>query len=95
MGKLRTYVVSFSPAERTPHGFRTVLSIGERADAHEIVAGDFPTLEAAVRKLALAYGRTCSPFIRLKDRNERAAPGFDRWQRGMTCIDVVAAESVP
>ena len=100
MGKVRTYLVSFSPAERTEHGFRSWITVGLGAKATEVQAGDFATLESEVRKLAAAYlaeaaaadTPALSPYIRLKGRGERSAPGFDRWAKTLQIIDRVAAE---
>lgn len=98
MGKVRTYLVSFSPAERTEHGFRSWITVGLGAKATEVQAGDFATLESEVRKLAAAYlaeakgTPAASPYIRLKGRGERSAPGFDRWAKTLQIVDRVAAE---
>jgi hypothetical protein len=97
MGKLRTYVVSFTPAQRTAGGggITMILSMMGDGPRHEIEAGDFPTLEAAVRKLAAEYGQTCSPYVRLKDRNERSPAGFERWKDTLRIIDVAPKPVVP
>lgn len=98
MGKLRTYLVSFSPAERHAHGFKVSITVGIGAKATEVEAGDFTTLEREVRRLAAEYlasaktSPACSPYIRLRGRGERNAPGFDRWEKTLQIIDRVAAE---
>jgi len=97
MGKVRTYLVSFSPAERHAHGFRVSITIGIGGKAREVEAGDFKTLEAEVRKLAAEYTAenklpACSPYIRLKGRGERNAPGFDAWCKTLQIVDAVAAK---
>lgn len=98
MGKLRTYLVSFCPAKRSERGYYQVsITVGIGAKATEVEAGDFPTLEREVRRLAAEYvaeGKhsACSPYIRLKARGERSAPGFERWSRTLNIIDAIAAE---
>ena len=92
MGKVRKYLVSFSPAKRTDYGFQVSITVGIGAKATEVEAGDFKTLEAEVRKLAAEYGQTCSPYIRLKGRGERNAPGFDKCADSLRIIDAVAGK---
>lgn len=97
MGKLRTYLVSFNPAERgdRPGAFSVAITVGLGDKPAEIVAGDFATLESEVRKLAAVWmtGKTypaCSPYIRVH-RGERNPPGFDRWTNTLRIIDATAA----
>lgn len=92
MAKSRTYIVSFSPAERQAWGGYTIaLSTMIGGQRHEIVADSFAVLEADVRRLAREYGRTCSAYVRLP-KGERNPPGFDAWCRTVNIIDV---EAVP
>lgn len=90
MAKVRTYVVSFSPAEKHEHGFTIAMSLVTAGERHEVKAATLPELETEVRKLAAAYGQTCSPYIRLKDRNERKPPHFDAWKSKLHIIEVEA-----
>jgi hypothetical protein len=93
MGKVRKYLVSFSPAERTANGFRVAITVGVGARGASVVeAGDFATLEREVRRLAAEYGQTCSPYIRLEGRGQRNAPGFEQWAKSIQVIDAVAAK---
>jgi hypothetical protein len=90
VAKLNTYIVSFSPAERTEWGGYTVkISLLIQGEKHEIEASSFADLEREVRKLAQAFGQTCSPYIRLKDGQARKPAGFDGWKRGLNIIDYV------
>lgn len=82
MAKLRTYIVSFNPAEKTASGFRTTISLLTRGEQHEVQACDLTGLESEVRKLARAFGQSCTPYIRLKDKKERSPNGFDKWAYG-------------
>lgn len=86
MAKSCTYHVSFSPAERTPHGYLVRFAIGQ-PDVRHTVVGDLAALEAAVRRLAVEYGRTCSPYIR-QPKGDRAVPGFRALCDRLRIIDV-------
>jgi hypothetical protein len=102
MGKLRTYLVSFNPAERgdRPGAFSVAITVGLGDKPAEVTAGDFVTLESEVRKLAAAWmtGKTyrdkpipaCSAYVRVR-RGERNPPGFDRWTNTLRIIDATAA----
>jgi hypothetical protein len=64
------------------------------APNHEVQAASLADLEREVRRLAAEFGQTCSPYVRLKDRKERNAPGFDAWSRKLNIIEVeVKAEA--
>lgn len=91
MPAIHTYLVSFSPAERTDHGFTAEIGLmaSNLKNATEVNAGSLKDLEAQVRRLAQAYGQTCSPFIRLKDRKARKPAGFEKWSSTMQIIDFV------
>ena len=89
MATTRTYLVSFNPAARTNWGgFTVTFNIGERSVVHEVEAASLPDLEREVRRLAIAYGRTCLPYVRLKDRSARKPSGFDAWDKTLTIIKV-------
>lgn len=93
MAKSRTYLVSFSPAERQAWGgYSIALSLMGGGGRHTVEADSFGKLEAEVRRLAREYGRTCSPYIRLP-KSERNPPGFDAWKRTINIIDVEPAEN--
>jgi hypothetical protein len=79
MPTVRTYLVSFSPAEKTDCGFSTTLSLLLGSENHEISASSLPDLEREVRRLAREFGQSCTPYIRLKNRGERSPNGFDKW----------------
>lgn len=89
MATARTYTVSFSAVERTAHGFRTTHGIGTRVDKHEITAASFKDLESAVRKLAAEFGKTCAPYIGLKNPRDRKPNGFDAFTDKLQIIDFV------
>ena len=91
MAKIRHYVVSFAPAERTEHGFRATFNVGAPAAKHRVSAASLPALEAEVRKLAVEYGRTCSPVVLMADPCDRKPAGFDAWRASIIIIDVPAA----
>lgn len=84
----KTYLVSFSPAERTAHGFRTIYSLTTRNPDHEVTAATLPDLERQTRDLAKKLGQTCTPYVRLKNDKERKPPGFDAWRNTIRIIDV-------
>lgn len=92
MAKTVTYLVSFNPADRTENGHRISFRIGEPNVDHEVHASSFLELERVVRKLAREFGRSCSPYIRLKDRKERSPNGFKAWDAKMTFIEFVPTE---
>jgi len=90
MAKTRSYIVSFSPAEKQAWGGYTVaLSLMSGGEKHTVTADSFTVLEAEVRRLAREYGRTCSAYVRLP-RGERNPPGFDAWARGVNIIEVAS-----
>lgn len=93
MATVNTFLVSLSPAKRTTHGFQ--VELGMMADSMkrstEITASNLPDLETKIRRLALEYGQTCSPYIRLKDRSARKPAGFDKFCDRMGIIDAVPA----
>jgi hypothetical protein len=89
MAKTLTYIVSFTPAQRTTHGFTVTVSLLIQGEKHEVEAASLADLEAHVRKLAQAFGQTCSLYVRLKDRNARKPAGFDRWLKGIEILDWV------
>jgi len=82
MPTVRTYLVSFSPAEKTDGGFSTSISLLTTGEKHEVSASSLPDLERKVRELARDFGQSCTPYIRLKNRNERSPNGFDAWSGG-------------
>ena len=89
MAKSYTYLVSFNRAERTPRGFYWVtFDMASPSVRHEVVASSFPALESEVRRLALEFGQTCSPYIRLKDQAARKPAGFDAFTETLNIIDV-------
>lgn len=90
MAKIRTYIVSFSPAEKTEHGFIATISTLTTGPKHEILANCYPDLERAVRKLAADFGRSCSPYIRVP-RGERNPPGFDAFCTKLQFIEAMPA----
>lgn len=91
MAQSRNYIVSFNRAEKTSHGsFRVSFDIGKPNVNHAVSADSFKTLEAEVRRLAQAYGQTCSPYVRLADKKERKPAGFDAWYRTLNIIEVEA-----
>jgi hypothetical protein len=90
MAKTRDYLVSFSPAQRTAHGFTANLSLLGGGENHTVTADSFPSLESRVRELARQFGQTCAPYIRLKDRKERKPAGFDDFCDRLRLIDVAA-----
>lgn len=93
MAKVRTYLVSFSPADKTDGGFSTSISLLTTGVKHELSASNFVDLERDVRQLAIEFGQSCTPYIRLKDRAERHPIGFDKWNdsRAMQFIEFVPA----
>lgn len=91
MATARNYVVSFSPAERTAHGFRVSMSLMIGNTKHEITAASFTDLETQVRKLAAEFGQTCKPYIRLKNERERKPNGFDAFTEKLRIIDFAPA----
>jgi len=93
MAKMRTYVVSFTPAERTANGYTTTLTLMASADRHEVQAATLPELESAVRKMAAEFGQTCIPYVGLKDRYERKPTGFDAWRDSIGLIDAPVSEA--
>lgn len=81
MAKSHTYLVSFNRAERNERGFyRVFFDIGTASVNHEVSASSFDELEREVNRLAVDYGKTCSPYVRLKDKNARAPNGFKNWK---------------
>ncbi len=67
-------------------------------NAKEVQASNLKDLERQVRELAQAYGQTCAPMIRLKDRKARKPAGFEKWCNSIDIIDYVApahVETVP
>ena len=72
MAKIRTYIVSFQPAERESFGGYTVnLSFEDRGPDNSVAASNFHDLETAVRHLAyqaavlqglLDFGSPCLSF---------------------------------
>lgn len=96
MPAINTFLVSFSPAERTSHGFRAEIGLmaSNLRNAKEVPASNLPDLEKEVRRLAAEYGQTCAPMIRLKDRKVRKPAGFDRWCNTIQIIDFVPVAAV-
>jgi hypothetical protein len=92
MPTLRTYLVSFSPAKRTTHGFQVELGVMAESlnKRMEVTAASLPDLEKEVRRLAAEYGQTCSPYIRLKDRSARKPAGFDKFCTSLQIINAPA-----
>src|SRR4051812_2909701 len=87
MAKTRTSIVSFKPAKRTDRGFYQVsFDIGKDSVNHQVTVDSFPKLEAEVRRLAVEFGQTCSPYIRLP-KGERNPPGFDAFCKTINIID--------
>lgn len=96
MAKSHTYLVSFTPAERQPWGGYTIrVSLMTGGAKHEVEASSFADLEREVRRLAQEFGQTCSPYVRLKDRNARKPAGFDAWNDRMgRIIEINAPQTV-
>jgi len=95
MAKVQEYLVSFSPAERTSCGAYSVeISTMTRGVAHTVLASTFEGAETEIRRLAREYGRTCSPFIRLKDKKARKPAGFDNWKSSLNYIDFVPEKDI-
>ena len=90
----QTYLVSFSPATRVAGGFQTGVSTLVGGTKHEVSAAGLDALEAEVRRLAVEFGQTCAPYVRLKDSCARKPRGFDAWCRTIQCIDFIANEGV-
>lgn len=92
MAKSRTYIVSLTPAERQSWGgYSITLSLVSAAKDHELVAADYTELALKVVELAQQFGKTCSPYIRLKDKRERKPRGFDKFTRTMSIVEVEAS----
>jgi hypothetical protein len=93
MAKVQEYLVSFSPAERSPDGRAYTVSISMMATgvSHTVLASTFEGAETEIRRLAREYGQTCSTYIRLKDKKARKPAGFDKWadRRCLRYIDFV------
>lgn len=92
MPTIHTYLVSFSPAERTSHGFTAEIGLMayNLKNAKEVQATNLKDLERSVRELAHEYGQTCAPMVRLKDRKARKPAGFEAWCSTIQIIDYVA-----
>lgn len=90
MAKIHNYIVSFNPAEKTDYGFTVTFEMSKPNVNHRVSADNFVALEAEVRRLAHEYGRTCSPYVRLADRNARKPAGFDKWSGALKVIEYVA-----
>lgn len=90
MSKTRTYLVSFSPAEKTPYGYRVAISLLTAGKRHEVQASSFPELEREVRRLAAEFGQSCSPYIRMP-KGERNPPGFNAWSNSLRFIEAMPA----
>lgn len=90
MAKTRTYIVSFNRAKRTDRGYYQVsFDIGSANVNHHVTADSFAKLEAEVRRLAVEFGQTCSPYIRLP-KGERNPAGFDAFKKTLNIIDIAA-----
>lgn len=87
MAKSHTYLVSFSPAERGDGYHLIRFTVGATSATHEITASSFDELKREVYRLAGRYGRTCSPFIRMKGGARKPA-GFDQWRKTVNIIEV-------
>lgn len=94
MAKIRTYIVSFNRAKRTDRGYYQVsFDISEPNINHRVTTDSFSKLEAEVRRLAVEFGQTCSPYIRLP-KGERNPPGFDKFCKTINIIDVPTAAEI-
>lgn len=93
MAKVREYLVSFTPAEKTDRGFTMEVGLMTRGQKHEIEASNFVDLERDVRRLACEFGQSCTPYVRLKNSRERHPIGFDKWNdsNAMRFIEFVPA----
>lgn len=93
MAKVREYLVSFSPAEKTDLGFSSTISLLVGNEDHELSASNFVDLERDVRRLACEFGQSCTPYVRLKNSRERHPIGFDKWNdsNAMRFIEFVPA----
>jgi hypothetical protein len=81
MAKEYTYIVSFNRAKRTDRGFYQVsFDIGKASVNHEVTAASLDDLDRRVTELAHQFGQTCSPYVRLKDKTQRAPKGFNAWK---------------
>jgi len=76
MATMRSYLVSFSPAERTRDN-TFLIHITNQSPAATVEAASLDELGQYVAQMAQAYGKTCSAYVRLKDRNARKPAGFD------------------
>lgn len=88
----KTYIVSFSPAERQAWGGYTIALSLMTGGTRHTVTGDLAHIEAEVRRLAREYGRTCSPYIR-QPRGDRAVPGFKALCSKLNIIDFNTGET--
>ena len=88
----KTYIVSFSPAERQAWGGYTISLSLVGAGTRHIVIGDLKHLEAEVRRLAGEYGRTCSPYIR-QPSGDRAVPGFQALCKRLNILERVPTDA--
>lgn len=92
---IRTFLVSFNPATVTPSGFMVAFDLTQRGQAHRVEASTLPELEREVRRLAVDYGQTCSPYVRLATTLDRKPAGFDKWANGLRVIEVEPIRHAP
>lgn len=90
MAKTRTYIVSFTPAEKTDFGYSVILSQLSTGKRHEVTTNNYYDLEREVRRLAGEFGKTCAPYIRLPV-GERSPPAFDRFCNTLRFIEAMPA----
>lgn len=89
----REYLVSFNKAEKqTWGGYAITFDIGTRSENHTVSAATLPDLEQQVRRLALAFGATCSPYVRMP-KGARKPGGFDAWTKTINIIEHVPEPS--
>lgn len=90
MATMRNYIVNFHPATRFQGGFQVEFDCTTRNVYHPVAANSLPSLEAQVRALAAAEGRTVSAYVRMAAAKDRKPNGFDAWAKTVQIIDFVA-----
>jgi len=84
----RTFILSFNPAQREGGSTYSVsMKMGEPKIEHEVTVSTLDEFEREIRRLALGFGQTCKPWIRLKDRHDGNFVGFYAWLDKLGVID--------
>jgi hypothetical protein len=88
----RTFIVCFWPAKREKNGTYsvTMAMYAPWPVEHEVTVATLAALEKEFRPLALEYGQTCLPWIKLKDPHDGNFVGYDAWKKKVGHIDVPA-----